>query len=71
MMYRLVYTSNSDMEKHVGSDFTLYIESVLTAINPSVGKGFTTSKIVDSTALMEGGVIVKTKNSVYIFAYIK
>ena len=68
-MYRLVYTSNPNMTHHLQQDFDVYVDNNLRAIDKD-GKGFTTSKIEDSTALAEGGIIVKTQNSVYIFAFI-
>jgi hypothetical protein len=57
------------MTHHLQEEFDVYVEKSLTALNKD-GKGFSTSKVVDSTALMEGGIIVRTVNSVYIFAYI-
>jgi hypothetical protein len=68
-MYKLVYTSNPKMEHHLQEEFDVYINSSLLAVNKE-GKGFSTSKVIDTSAMMEAGIIVKTKNSVYIFAYI-
>lgn len=68
-MYRLVHTTNSNMKHHLQEEFDIYINDGLLAVNKE-GKGFSTSKITDSAAMTESGVIIKTKNSVYIFAYI-
>ena len=68
-MYKLVYTTNKDMEKYLNQDFDVYIEKNLVAINKD-NKGFSTSEIKDSTALIEAGIMVRTKNSIYMFAYV-
>jgi len=68
-MYKLVYTSNPKMQHHLNEEFDVYIDHSLRAINSS-NKGFVTSKVLDATALLEGGIIAKTQNSLYIFAYI-
>lgn len=68
-MYKLVYTSNPNMIHHLQEEFDIYINTNLLAVNKE-GKGFSTSKIIDTSAMTEAGIIARTKNSVYIFAYI-
>jgi hypothetical protein len=70
-MYKLVHTSNPKMIHHLHEEFDVYIElnNGLLAVNKN-GKGFSTSQVLDTSTMPEAGIIVKTKNSVYIFAYI-
>jgi hypothetical protein len=68
-MYKLVYTSNSKMLHHIDEEVDIHFSANLLAINKD-GKGFSTSVITNFKQLDKAGAIYKTKNSVYIFAYI-
>lgn len=68
-MYKLVYTSNPDMEHHLGEEVDVHIRENIVAINKDA-KAMVSSRIVDLTELLDAGIIVKTRNSVYIYAYI-
>jgi len=68
-MYKLVYTSNPSMTHHLNEKVDIYIGEFLTTVNKE-GKGFATSEVVSSAAIADAGVIIKTSNSVYIFAYV-
>jgi hypothetical protein len=68
-MYRLVFTSDKLVEHYIGKDFKIYIESHLKAVDEN-NIGFTSSRVLDSTAIVEAGIIAKTINAIYIFAYV-
>ena len=68
-MYKLVYTSNPKMEHHLQENFDLYVGDALLAVGKDE-KGFSTSRVIDSAIVEKSGIMVKTNNSTYIFAYI-